>query len=61
MRIGCRGGHPCNVTDEAGKLAGDLVHVPYRSFADHLATIEQYTTIMARGCRWLLAAVYELI
>jgi glycosyltransferase involved in cell wall biosynthesis len=33
----------------AGRLAGDLVHVPYRSFADHLATIEQYTTIMARG------------
>jgi glycosyltransferase involved in cell wall biosynthesis len=32
-----------------GRLAGDLVHVPYRSFADHLATIEQYTTIMARG------------
>ncbi len=33
----------------AGRLRGDLVHVPYRSFADHLRTIDQYTTIMARG------------
>jgi len=33
----------------AGRLAGDLLHFPYRTFADHLATIEQYTTLMARG------------
>ena len=33
----------------AGRLKGDLVHVPYRSFADHLRTIDEYTTIMARG------------
>ena len=33
----------------AGRLAGDLEHHPYRSFADHLHTIDQYTTIMARG------------
>lgn len=33
----------------AGRLAGDLFHHPYRSFADHLHTIEQYTTLMARG------------
>lgn len=33
----------------AGRLTGDLWHVPYRSFSDHLHTIEQYTTIMARG------------
>jgi glycosyltransferase involved in cell wall biosynthesis len=32
-----------------GELAGDLFHHPYRSFADHLATIDQYTTLMARG------------
>ena len=35
--------------ESAGRLAGDLLHVPYRSFSDHLHTIEQYTTIMARG------------
>jgi glycosyltransferase involved in cell wall biosynthesis len=33
----------------AGRLAGDLEHHPYRSLGEHLATIEQYTTIMARG------------
>ena len=33
----------------AGRLKGDLVHVPYRSFADHLRTIDEYTTLMARG------------
>jgi len=33
----------------AGRLRGDLFHHPYRSFGDHLATIEQYTSIMAKG------------
>ncbi|MCZ6597226.1 MAG: glycosyltransferase family 2 protein [Planctomycetota bacterium] len=33
----------------AGRLAGDLLHYPYRSFEEHLATIDRYTTIMARG------------
>lgn len=33
----------------SGVLRGDLFHYPYRTFADHLATIEQYTTLMARG------------
>ena len=33
----------------SGTLRGDLLHYPYRTFADHLATIEQYTTLMARG------------
>jgi glycosyltransferase involved in cell wall biosynthesis len=33
----------------SGELRGDLFHYPYRSFADHLATIDQYTTLMARG------------
>ena len=32
-----------------GRLAGDLVHFPYRNFAEHLATIDRYTTIMAEG------------
>jgi glycosyltransferase involved in cell wall biosynthesis len=33
----------------AGALRGDLFHHPYRSFSDHLHTIDQYTTLMARG------------
>ena len=33
------------------RLAGDLLHYPYRSFAEHLRTIDNYTTIMARGLR----------
>ncbi|MBL8862114.1 MAG: glycosyltransferase family 2 protein [Planctomycetes bacterium] len=33
----------------AGMLSGDLLHHPYRSFAEHLATIDKYTTIMAEG------------
>lgn len=32
-----------------GALTGDLEHHPYRTLAEHLATIDQYTTIMARG------------
>jgi glycosyltransferase involved in cell wall biosynthesis len=32
-----------------GRLAGDLQHYPYRSFREHLRTIDGYTTIMARG------------
>jgi len=32
-----------------GRLQGDLLHHPYRDFAEHLATIERYTTTMARG------------
>jgi glycosyltransferase involved in cell wall biosynthesis len=31
-----------------GRLSGDLLHHPYRSLSEHLATIERYTTIMAR-------------
>jgi glycosyltransferase involved in cell wall biosynthesis len=33
---------------KVGRLRGDLLHHPYRNFAEHLRTIEQYTTIMAR-------------
>lgn len=32
-----------------GSLAGDLQHHPYRSFREHLRTIDNYTTQMARG------------
>jgi glycosyltransferase involved in cell wall biosynthesis len=31
-----------------GRLAGELLHEPYRSFEEHLATIDRYTTIMAQ-------------
>ncbi len=46
-----------------GELAGDLFHHPYRSFADHLATIDQYTSLMARGmfARGRRAGLSELI
>jgi glycosyltransferase involved in cell wall biosynthesis len=30
-----------------GRLRADLLHHPYRSFEEHLATIDRYTTIMA--------------
>jgi glycosyltransferase involved in cell wall biosynthesis len=32
-----------------GRLRGDLFHVPYRNFADHLRTIDEYTSLMAQG------------
>jgi hypothetical protein len=31
------------------KLKGDLVHFPYRSVAEQIATIDEYTSIAARG------------
>ena len=31
------------------RLRHDLLHDPYRSFGDHLRTIDQYTTVMAEG------------
>src|SRR5262245_3517715 len=34
-----------------GTLKGDLLHEPYRDLAEHLETIDRYTTIMARGLR----------
>jgi glycosyltransferase involved in cell wall biosynthesis len=30
-------------------LSGDILHDSYRSFADHLRTVDRYTTIMAEG------------
>jgi glycosyltransferase involved in cell wall biosynthesis len=32
-----------------GRLTNHLLHHPYRSFAEHLQTIDRYTTIMAQG------------
>ncbi len=32
-----------------GALRGNLLHHPYRSFGEHLRTIDKYTTIMAEG------------
>ncbi len=41
--------HDVLVVDGAvGDLDGELVHVPYRSLADHLARIDRYTQIDAR-------------
>jgi glycosyltransferase involved in cell wall biosynthesis len=37
------------VSGSVGTLASDLLHAPYRSFADHLATVDRYTTTMAEG------------
>jgi len=47
----------------AGGLSGDLFHHPYRSLAEHLHTIDQYTSIMARGmfARGRRAGLTELI
>lgn len=45
-----------------GRLAGNLLHHPYRSFAEHLRTIDKYTTIMAEGlfARGARAGVFDL-
>jgi len=32
-----------------GRLAGDLLHDPYRNLSEHLQTIDTYTTTMAEG------------
>lgn len=32
-----------------GRLSSHLLHYPYRNLAEHLRTIDNYTTIMARG------------
>ena len=39
------------VEGSVGRFSGKLLHHPYRSFADHLATIDRYTTTMAQGLR----------
>lgn len=35
----------------AGRLQGRLLHHPYRTISEHLATIDRYTTITAQGLR----------
>jgi glycosyltransferase involved in cell wall biosynthesis len=37
------------VQGTVGRLRGTLLHHPYRSLAEHLRTIDRYTTIMAEG------------
>jgi glycosyltransferase involved in cell wall biosynthesis len=46
-----------------GQLRGNLLHDPYRTFAEHLRTIDNYTTIMARGmaARGRKASVADLV
>jgi glycosyltransferase involved in cell wall biosynthesis len=39
------------VDGSVGRLGGELQHDPYRSLDDHLATIDRYTTIMAKEMR----------
>ena len=52
-RRGHWGGHDphdrVELAGSLGTLRGDLQHYPYRTFAEHLQTIEKYTTIMAEG------------
>ncbi len=40
-----------SVEGDVRRLAGELHHEPYRSFDDHLRTIDRYTTIMADAMR----------
>ncbi|MEX1025300.1 MAG: glycosyltransferase family 2 protein [Planctomycetota bacterium] len=51
------------VTGPVGELAGDLLHVAYRDYADHQRTIERYTTLMAAGlhARGKRASALDLI
>ena len=46
-----------------GRLRNELLHDPYRSIDDHLATIASYTTIMADGmaARGRRASILDLI
>lgn len=46
-----------------GRLKGDLLHHPYRSFDEHLRTIDGYTTTMAEGllARGRRAGAWELV
>ena len=37
------------INGPCGTLRGRLLHYPYRSFAEHLTTIDKYTTIMAEA------------
>lgn len=37
------------IQGDAGLLKGHLLHIPYRNLSEHLRTIDNYTTILARG------------
>jgi len=54
-RRGRWGGHDphdrVELDSSPGRLKQDLLHYPYRTLADHLRTIDNYTTIMAQGLR----------
>ena len=54
-RRGRWGGHDphdrVELEGSVGALAGVLEHHPYRTFAEHLATIDRYTTTMAQEMR----------
>ena len=54
-RRGRWGGHNphdrVELDGSVGTLAGDLLHEPYRDLAEHLQTIDRYTTTMAEGMR----------
>ncbi|MEC7948214.1 MAG: glycosyltransferase family 2 protein [Myxococcota bacterium] len=51
-RWGGRDPHDRVVLDgRRGDLSGDLLHVPYRNFGEHLRTIDQYAATSAAGLR----------
>ena len=66
-RRGHWGGHDphdrVELESAPAELRGDLQHHPYRNFADHLDTIERYTTTMAQGLfdRGQRASVLDLL
>ena len=52
-RVSHWGGHDphdlAHVDGPTGNLSGDLLHYPYRSLEEHIANMNNYTTIMAQG------------
>lgn len=49
--------------DSVGRLAGELIHYPYRGLSHHLRTMDSYTTLSARGLfeRGRRASVWDLV
>jgi glycosyltransferase involved in cell wall biosynthesis len=66
-RRGHWGGHDphdrVELEGPVGELSGDLLHHPYRNLSEHLAVIDRYTTIMAKGlyARGRRARTHDLI
>ena len=66
-RRGRWGGHDphdkVELDGSVGRLKGQLLHYPYRSFREHLGTIERYTTTMAEGllARGKRAGAFDLV